>query len=268
MDNQLELTKELAKFGLNKTQSLIYLALIQYGELRIQEIVNLTKIPRSSVYENLKFLSELGLTENIVNHKHISVRGYQLSVLRHAFSEKILHFQTLSSEITNLESKLNKLPHTDPNETKVRYYKGLSAARQLFWNTLSARSPIFVYSAYGRSKFLGKTFYKDFVNESKERKIKEQVLINPTERAINLITRDTGTVLARTKADDLRFLSEEDLLIKGETFIYDNVFAQIILDSPQMNGFEIESESLIRMQKSIFKTLWSKAKPLSEILPI
>lgn len=121
---------------------------------------------------------------------------------------------------------------------------------------------MYVYSEFGRSKFVGKNFYQDFVAESAARRIKENVLINPTERALGLIKRDSGSSLARTNHDDIRTLTEEHLVIRGETFIYDNTYAQVYLDKGEINGFEIESSYFVETQVSIFKTLWNMAQRL------
>lgn len=269
MSNYTNIIKELQKFGLSENQSLIYVSLIQQGDLRIQDIVNITHIPRTSVYEHIKVLLKIGLVEEIIEHKFVRIKAYPISYLKHSLYESLLKTQTLIKDLSSLEHVVKLLPDKmSLSTTTVRYYKGLSAGRQLLWNTLSAKGTMYVYSAYGRSQFVGKKFYKDFVRESKERNITEKVLINPTERAIRLIKRDAGSSLARTKINDLRFLSEENLVIKGETFIYNNIFAQITLNPMGINGFEIESKSFSDMQKSIFETLWKIAKPLETIVNI
>lgn len=267
MTNYKSIVNKLGKFGLTENQSAIYLSLVQYGELRIQQIASETLIPRTSIYENLKVLFKLGLVEKIIDHKFVRLKAYPIGTLEHGLNEKLLHFQTLIKELTDLEKNIAFLPNSSSiPSTTVRYYKGISAGRQLFWNTLNAKSVVYVYSSYGRSKFVGNKFYKDFVKESQERNIKEMVLINPTQRALNLIKRDADSPLARTKISDLRFLPEKNVAVKGETFIYDNIYAQIDLTTMGINGFEIESTSFTKMQKSIFETLWEKAKPVSSIL--
>lgn len=264
MVNFKEIAKELEKLGLSENQALIYLFLVQHGYLRIQEIANATHIPRSSVYENLKVLLELGLVEKVIDQKFTRIKSYPISSIRHVLNEKLLHLQTLTKDLGDLEKSIESLPDmTSLPSTVIRYYEGISGARQLFWNSLKAKSTVYVYSAFGRSKFVGKKFYMDFVEQSQEKNIKEMVLINPTSRALKLIKRDTGSPLARTNVKDIRFLKEADLLIRGETFIYGNIYAQINLDAMEINGFEIESRNFTKPQKSIFETLWNMAKPIS-----
>lgn len=267
MTNLRKITTELEKLGIPERQTLIYLCLIQYGELRVQEIADLTKTPRSSVYESLDALLESGLVGKVVADNFTRIKAYPISSMKHDLNDKLLKLQAQMQTLDGLEKTISALTSINPvPSTVVRYYKDLSGARQIFWNSLHAKSMVFVYSAYGRSKFVGKKFYADFVSESYQRNIKERVLINPTDHALNLIKRDAGSSLARTKAKDIRFLNKENLLIKGETFIYDNVYAQMNLSEDRINGFEIESASFTKTQKSIFKTLWRMAKPVRNLL--
>jgi sugar-specific transcriptional regulator TrmB len=256
----------LITFGLSQNDALIYLTLVENKELRIGQIVKLTNIPRSSVYESLKKIEELGLIETIIDHKFVRIKPYPVSTIKHKLNEKLETIEVQLSDLNNLEKSINLISNKKQESTVVRYYKSVSGARQLFWNTLSAKNVVYVYSAFGRSKFVGKKFYMDFVYESHRNKIKEKVLINPTERALNFIKNDTGTAVARTKVNDIHILEENNLIIEGETFIYNNIYAQIKLDGSEITGFEIESESFVKMQRSTFETLWNLSKPISSVL--
>lgn len=267
MANFKEIKSELVKLGLSENQALIYLLLIHHGELRIQEIANLAGIPRSSVYENLKALSEFGLIEKIVDDNFVRIKAYPVGSIRHSLNEKLLDIQTLMSNLDNLDKAIELLPKTNfPKTTVVRYYKGVSGARQLLWNTLKTKDTIYVYSAWGRGRYVGMKFYKSFVRESRERGFKEKVLVNPTDRVLDSITKYAGSSTGRTLPEYIRAISEEDVLMKGETLIYDNIYAQLYLREEEINGFEIESQNFTGMQKSIFETLWNMAKPIADLL--
>lgn len=208
----------------------------------------------------MKGLFELGLAEEIVEENYKIIKPYPITALRHSLNEKIENLKVLSSGLDKVERALEINKNNDQLASlNVRYYKKQSGGRQLFWNTLKAKSTVMVYSEFGRSRFVGKKFYQDFVAESAARNIKEKVLINPTKRALGLIQRDTGTSLARTNPDNIRTLDEKSLVIRGETFIYDNIYAQVYLDKGEINGFEIESPYFVETQVSIFKTLWKLA---------
>lgn len=269
MTNFKKIKKELYKFGLSEKQASVYLSLVGHGELRIQEIVNLTQIPRSSVYESLKKLYELGIVEELVDTHFKKIRSYPIGTMRHGLDEKLSNIQRLITDLDNLEKAIALTTSTNSSPlTAVRYYKGRSGARQLLWNSLKAKSVIYVYSDWGRSRYVGIKYYENFVSEYREIGLKEKVLINPTSAALESIRRFNypGSPIARTRVEDIRALDKKSIFIKGDTFIYNNICAQIYLKNIEINGFEIESQNFVQMQRSVFETLWSRAQPISVLL--
>lgn len=261
------LQNELEKFGLSRDQSALYLCLVQEGELRIQELAKRTELPRSTVYEHLKVLFKLGLAEEIIADNYKKIRAHSVSALKHDLSEQILHFQGLERDLEELEREFDSFAHSSSFPSmSVRYYKGIAGARQVFWNSLKARDMVYVYSAWGRSKYVGKRFYENFVDESKRRGIQENVLINPHQDTLDLLQAHLGTSLARTRLEDIRVIEEAKIRIIGETLIYDNVFAQIYLRGQEINGFEIENKRFTESQRSIFRTLRELGQPVESLL--
>ncbi len=246
---------ELTKFGLSTNQAAVYLLLASHYELRIQEITELARIPRSSVYECLKELYRLGLAEEVIEGTFKKVRAYPIGAMRHGLDEQISSLQQLSADLDNLEQAIAvALPKAAQPSTVLRYYRGRAGARQLYWNTLKAGGMVYVYS--------------DWVAESRTRNIQERVLMNPTARALESIRRYNIPLspMARTDIKDIRYLPETSLLVTGDTLMYDNIYAQVYLNNHEINGFEIESRSFTESQRSIFATMWRMAEPLSDLL--
>ena len=269
MTNHRKIKIELKKFGLSKNQAEIYLLLVAHKELRIQEIVKLAGIPRSSVYGNLKTLFELRIAEEIVDDNYKKIRPYSIGVMRHGIDEKIFRLQQLTKDLANLEKTIQlKVRADSPDSTTVHFYKGRSGARQLYWNTLKAKNTVYVYSDWGRGRYVGMRFYEDFVSQSREKKIKEKVLINPTAHALESIKKYNlpGSPISRTKIEDIRAIEKKKIFIKGDTLVYASVYAQVYLKNMEINGFEIESRDFTETQRSIFETLWKIAKPISKLL--
>ena len=252
---------------MNEKQAGIYILLTQNPELRIQEIANLAKIPRTSVYENLKSLEKMGLTERVVGDNFIRLRAYPLDGLRQNLEQKKDELDELTSELDELEKALaSALDNKPQGTTEVRYYKGPAGARQLLWNTLKAKTTVYVYSSWGRGKYVGIKFYRNFVDESATRIIKERVLINPDPETLASIKQHLGSPLSRTKLEDIRMLPKNSVHIKGETFIYDDIYTQVYLKDAQINGFEIQSSQFTDTQRSIFRTLWEAGEPIDGLI--
>lgn len=261
-----DVSQRLMRLGLSEHQAAIYLLLTQHEGLRIQEIVTLTTIPRSSVYEHLRLLQENGLIERVIGDNFVRVTAYPLDAVRHQLAQQIGELQELTDDLDDLEKTLSLLPGSQAANITVRYYKGRAGARQLFWNSLKTSNMVYVLSSFGRSQFVGKKFYMDFVSQSFKRGITESVITNPTERALGLIKRDAGTPLARTDGANVRVLDEAQIHIHGDTLMYDNIYAHVYFDAEEINGFEIESREFVDTQRAIFETLWKLAKPVKELL--
>lgn len=262
-----DLQKELEKFGLSKNQARIYLLLVTHKELRIQEIVKLAKIPRSSVYESLNKLFELGIAEEIIEDTYKKIRPYSIGIITHGFDEEVLRLQKIKSDLNALEQTLTVTPPASAKDaTTVRYYKDRSGARQLFWNSLKAEDTVYVYSDWSRRRYVGMKYYEYFVAESRRRQIKERVLINVTAETLTAIKMYEGSPISRTRIEDIRVLDGKKTLIRGDTVIYDNIYAHVYLKNVTINGFEIENKQFVEMQRSIFETLWDMAIPVSQFL--
>jgi sugar-specific transcriptional regulator TrmB len=261
--------KELEKVGLSTNQAKIYLLLIAHKELRVQEIVRLADIPRSSVYESLKKLFELGIAEEIVEDTFKKIRPYSLGIMTHGLEEEMTRLQKIKSDLHDLEKTLKLTTLSGSQDaTTVRYYKDRSGARQLFWNSLKAEDMVYVYSDWSRRRYVGMKYYEYFVTETRKRHIKEHVLINMSPDTLTSIRKHSypGSPISRTRVEDIRVLDNEKMLIKGDTVIYDNIYAHVYLKNVTINGFEIENNQFTEMQRSIFETLWNMAIPVSQFL--
>lgn len=257
---QAKLLSDLKDLHLTEAQARLYLCLVANDGLRIKELVSLTAIPRSSIYEHIRGLISLGLIEEVVVDTYKILKAAPIGILRHNLSEQMQSLKYQREVVSEIEDRLAQWRQTTPPHfTTVRYYRGIAGARQLFWNTLKSRNTIYVYSEWGRSKFVGTDFYQRFVAESRNRGFKEKVITNPRPETIASIKSDLNGPSARTKLKNIRFV-DDSIGIKGETFIYDNVYAQIYLKGGVIDGFEIESQRFVDTQRAIFKTLYASGQ--------
>lgn len=258
----MEIEKDLKKIGLSEKQTAVYLKLVSYGEMRINEITNQTGISRSTVYKSLNGLLNHNLVECILYENHTTYKSLPLSNLRHYLTDEIIKLKQLDENIKHAEQSITALSNNKARgKVHIKYFSGQSGARQLFWNSLKAGSVVYVYSSFSRSAYVGKKFYESFVEESKKNKVKEQVITNPAKEVLAMIKRDDDSSLARTNTDDIRTISKQKYEIYGETFIYDDTYSQVYFGDDEITGFEITSKGYAESQKSLFKTLWELSKP-------
>lgn len=262
-----KLETQLEGFGLSKKQAVIYIQLVQSDVLRIQELVTLTNIPRSSIYESLKGLYEMGLIEEIVKEHHKVIKPYPIDSMRHRIDEKIKEYQKQASGLDTLMASMAALPEKKSGfKAEVRYYSDTAGARQIHWNTLKAQNTLYTYSELGRVRYIGLHFYENFVEEYKSKDIKQRVLINPTPLRLEGLRYYLDSPASPTSMKDIKAIDQKSVKIRGEIYIYNNIYAQVILENEKISGFEIESQQFVETQRSIFETLWKTAKPVTQYL--
>jgi len=267
MTDVKHIKKKLENFGLSQKQAEIYILLLRQGSLRINEIVKFLDLPRSSVYEHLRSLFDLGLAEEMIENNYKLIAAYPIGSIKHRIDEQVIKLHKQAADLEYLERALNVLPSIKLYPaTTIRYYKGKSGAQQLFWNTLKAKNTIYVYSEWGRGRYVGINFYKKFVEESYARGFKEHVLTNPLPSVLSSIRQHAHTPVSRTELNNIRTVDSKVIKFKGDTLMYDNIYAQIFLKDERISGFEIESKQFLDTQRAIFNTLWEQAKPISDFL--
>ncbi len=261
---------ELMKFGLSPYQCDIYLLLIKTGDLRVQEIVAKTGIARTSVYDCLSKLFELGIIEEVIHDKYKKIRAYSIGTMRHGLEDEAIRIQRLTRDLDELEKTIKQsvaIGKRD-NFSEIRVYKNRSGARQLFWNSLKTDDVVYVMSDWGRGRYVGMKFYSRFVDESRRRGIKERVIMNPTKHAIESIRRYTypGSPTMRTPIESIGAIDPSIFEVSGDTLMYGNIYAHVYLKSVRIHGFEVESAEFAQMQRKIHESLWKMTKPITDYL--
>jgi len=109
-----KLVEALKTFGLSEYEAKILLALIAKGELTVKELSEYSGVPRTSVYDVVKSLSEKGLVE--VYGKPLRVRSLNSEDLMRIFSKKVEE---------NLKYLREELPAIEKEKTEeVKVYRG------------------------------------------------------------------------------------------------------------------------------------------------
>lgn len=256
----------LSCFSISKPAIRIYLLLTNNPPLTVQQIASKTKIPRTTVYGLIQELANLGLVEKIADFKSHRVRAYPVSILKSQIDKKREQIDHLTSSLDFLTTALTQSLNITAS-TEVRYYQGVTGLEQMIWNTLQARDDVLGYSTYGRRDVVGKTFYQGFVSEFTHKKIKDRVIINPSQPTLDYIKMFINNETHQQSYDDIRVLPATDLYVSGDTMIYNHTYAVAYWQKGEIVGVEIENSEFVKSQRSIFELLWKTAKPINSYLP-
>lgn len=264
-DKNKDLISELENFGLTDTEAEIYLYLVNNPPKTVLEMSKVLGIPRSTIYDNIKFLKEKEFITEILGSRGYVYEASPISSLDRLADLKIKKAESLRKSADLLKDRVK--PHINPlTETRIKYYYGIAGFKQIIWNSLSAKGEMVGYSIFGRIDVTGTDFYEKYRHELLVRKIKDRVLSNPTKRIINLLNRWILESDHHLGVDDIRIIEKDIVNVYGDTMIYNSTFAQLYWMEGEIAGFEIESPLFVKTQKSIFEGLWREAESLKSFL--
>ena len=247
----------LINLGLGETEARVYLALGAEKET-VMGLAKRIKIARTSIYMALDKLLERGLVERVVEYKkslYKRASGEMLDVLVNE-EKKRWEKMELSKEIikSRLKTGLKNA------KTEVRYYHGQSGFQQMMWNVLSAKEETVGWSEFGRVEVVGNKFIENWAKEFKTKGLRDRVICNSSKKVVERLGQQLDEAVSQLETGDVRLVDEKEMYISGDTTIYNNVFAVCWWGGGEVVGVEIENEELVKTQKTVFETMWKKAK--------
>jgi sugar-specific transcriptional regulator TrmB len=265
MMDTLELNQNLIRLGLTKEEVDIILAITPKSGTNVSEISKNTGIPRSSVYRFIDNLVDKGLVKKTLSSQGNIMMLGNLKTFQQQLTEQKAQIQKQEEVLDNVLDSLTLLTKSASQSPRVNYYEGKQGIRQLIWNTLSSKSVIKCYTNAIRKDIVGGNWMTDYCLEFCRRDLKEYV-IGDKEYANDSYQKFGGRknyylpVAQYFQRSDERILKLPFLKIKGEIYIYNQVFAFYTWEGNKLIGSEIESNFISQTQSTIFDVLWSLTK--------
>ena len=243
--------KDLERLGLNRNEAKVYLALVMKGEATAAELVKAIGVHRNIVYDNIEKLIEKGLVSFVVDgvkKKFIAQNPDTIIEYLQSKKEKIDQEMTEANKII---PQIGKLLSTSATKQEATIFRGTKGVKNALSDTLEYKD-IFVIGITNESvDVLGITFWQNYNQKIKDRKIKEYTLVNN-----NYV--DEGTGLLKKKNIYIRKLPK-DLNQIIETLIYSGKVA-IFVYSSQPIVIVMENKEIFKMYKAHFDFLWKISK--------
>jgi len=241
----MNITTTLKNFGLTSNQTLVYLASLELGDAKAQDIAKKARVNRQTTYEVLESLATMGL-----------VSYYDSRKVRRYFAEAPTHLERIidsrRAEIGEIMPELKSIyGESGSHKPKIKYYSGTEEMKLLYEDTLttSDKKLMLILSV----KDLIDAFGLEYCNKLWARRIGAGIHI----RVIRDLKRDVGNLWTETTTAlrQLRYAPESfDLPLT--MYLYDNKV--VIFSTKHENfGMMIESKEFFQTQKALFEILWS-----------
>lgn len=264
----------LVQFGLSSLQAKLYQFLYNKPPQTIWEIAKLTELPRTTIYDTVRSLEQLGLIQRSVKYKSQSFSTLPVNHLQILIDSKLEQIDQLGHELEYLNLHLPQT-HQLSQMTDVRFFHGKQGLQQMMHNALSAKDEIVGYSIYGRIEIVGQKFTNQWVQSFNAKGLKDRCLINPNSRTLRIIQQDVIKKTNHNQQDleshkdhqqtleDIRIIPEKMMKIYGDTMIYNNVVAVCYWREEEVVGFEVHNQYYAKSQKTQFHTFWNLSKPIT-----
>jgi HTH-type transcriptional regulator, sugar sensing transcriptional regulator len=237
----------LKKLNLSDKEIKVYLNLLEYGDMSVRNLAELSELNRGTTYDILKRLQEMGL----VAYYHHDTKQHFVAEdpekLLKVISDQKEELKSAEDKIKEIIPILSSLQDKGGNKPVTKFYENKDGLRTILIDVLKSvaeteEKEYYVYSAKNASEDWKKA-YPDFTDDRIRRKIKV--------KAISLA--EGGHV---SGLDERKWLGTNDI---SATFImiYAGKCAFISRDSKNMPvGVIVENKMIYETQKIIFLRLW------------
>ena len=255
----------MLQLGLGRDESTVYLFLLKTGISSVNEISKGTGITRTSVYRICDKLDGLGFLKEEKSGKGL---GYGISDLKF-LDAKVKEIEKNAEELedlhTNVKALLEGTSVFARDKIRVVYYNSEEEIKHLIWNVLNSKKKEVV--GYGDKTLLWnqdwENFWKKWWEEFLERKIIDRQIINPSStKPIVEYSKDVKKGMEGEKYSKNRVIDKDILKINFETYVYDDVYAQIQWEKDYVFGLEIYNNVVADQERELFEFFWKIAKPV------
>jgi sugar-specific transcriptional regulator TrmB len=240
--------QKLKDFGLKDKEARVYLALLELGEAKAQEIAKKARIVRPAVYDILSRLVEDGLVGTISKGKVSYFVANNPEAIRRNLEDKQKAFDQLLPE---LKSVFN----TTKTKPRIFFYEGIEGIRTVFEDTLTAHDKTLcgILSMEDLFKDPGKEYMDDYV--------RRRVKMGYKLRVIRSKPKEVAPAWPSSEEENRELRNPpEKMVFEMTTYIYDDKVGLISTEKENF-GMIIESKEFSRNMKHLFEALWQVSVP-------
>lgn len=239
------LKKDLQKLGLNQKESIVYLSLLELGEVLLEDVVKKSGVKRTTLYDVINSLKEKGLVGTSRRKKRVIYFAQDPRILERKIDEQKKTIKDVMPELLSLVNTIEKKP-------KVRYYEGEEGIKEVYMDTLEYENQEMLGWVSGEALrvFDEKFLHEYYLPERIKRKI-----------WVRAIAPDVKNMQDFKNMDD-KFIRKTKL-ISAEKFPFNveiNLYGGkniAIMSFKENFGMVIESKDFYITLKSIFESQWS-----------
>jgi len=254
----MNITRILENIGLNPKEVKIYLALLKFGSVSVNEIAKETRIKRTTIYPFLDELKAKGLIEwGVTKYNRKAKAKEPKQLLRYARACE----RKYGRGVLKLEDNLKEIEKhyiQDLSDVEVKYYEGVAECRDMLKEVLKVKGEILSYSSWMKYPYIGeewcKKIFQKIYNQKNFRR--EREIISGTEH--NLYHAKEYTKLpSYGQKYFFKFIPPKKEFIKVDIYLFNDIKITLSFKGVKPNGIYVRNKDLVQSDKAIFEVLYN-----------
>jgi len=244
--------KILEGLGLSKKESTVYLSLLELGPSLVTNIAIRAKINRTTCYDILEKLIEIGLISKVTATGKKTYTAEHPETLIAYLERRSNDFKDRAKEIGEYLPELRAIYNEKGKQPLVKFYEGIQGIETVYEDTLTSHETIRAYASVRDMHKALPNYFPDYYHRRAKKKIFINAILPATKEAIERKLFD------KAEARKSRLVPIDKFNFSPEINIYDNKVA--IMSLAEEFGVIIESKEIAEAQKKIFSLAWETAK--------
>lgn len=241
----MAIKQQLQQIGLSKSESLLYLYLLEHGLSTPPQIAKGTGMARTNCYNVLQSLKNQELIAEQRAGKRKAYLAKDPESLFYRVQERKVAIEELLPDLRSLYAR-------HKNKPVIRFFEGFESVKEVYRMCYSTQE---VFGIGSTSKMSGKSqkFYNQWLRDLK----KNNVVFH------DILSYPSGAKAALEMKEELRGLYDYKLMSKKfedfptDMLIWDDTIALLTLEEP-IFGTVITNATLAKTFRIIFSAMWEK----------
>jgi len=239
----------LEQLGYTKSQSAVYTALLE-GTASAGILAKKTDLDRVSVYKALNKLLKQGLVSYIIQSNKKTFKAAHPDIIKDQIQQKKKQLAEFEKKMPSI---IEKIKSNEEVQSEIyQGIKGLKTLTEKFLKQLNKGDEWLVLGAPRKAENLG-GFYKDLNKRSAKKGVKLKIVYNKDANSLYQVRKDQALAQVR--------IMPENYITPAEIEIAKNSVA-IILFSPTIIAFHIESKEIADSFRKYFQLIWQNSKTI------
>lgn len=242
MSTFMEIKQALEQFGLKDKKADVYLAALEFGSATVIAISKKAGVKRTTCYDILVDLIEMGLISETSKGKKRLFVGEDPEEIKKDLENK----EKLFSEILPQLKSIHNIIGTKP---KIRFYEGREGLREVYNDTLKYSTEILAFASEDVARVLGGEWAENYIQKRVKKGIYVRAVAPDTKIVREYIGKD------RDQSRTSKLVNPEKYPFSIEINIYGHQKVALMSSREEM-GLIIEGGEVYKTMKSIFELLW------------